>query len=157
LVTSFLAQAVRRVIPRRTCYGSARGIKEIRRLLFVQMMRFGAVGLINSAVDVGIFFLALATVTSSLVAANIIAWIVAVSSSYVLNNRFTFAEHARPFTVSDYLIFTFTQIGGFAANTGVLLIAAPFLPILAAKILGILAGFLVNFTLARVVVFRTPH
>ena len=126
-------------------------------MLFVQLMRFGAVGLVNSAVDVGIFFLALGTVTSSLVVANVIAWIVAVSLSYVLNTRFTFAEHARPFTLSDYAIFTLTQIGGFLANTGALVLAAPYLPLLAAKILGILAGFLVNFTLARVIVFRAPR
>ena len=121
------------------------------------MTRFGIVGLINSGVDAGIFFLALGTVTDSLVVANVIAWIVAVTSSYVLNTRFTFAEHAKPFSFSDYLVFTLTQIGGFVANTGMLVIAAPYMPLLAAKILGILAGFLVNFTLARVVVFRAPR
>jgi len=126
-------------------------------LLLVQMMRFGVVGLINSGVDAGLFFLALATVTSSLVVANVISWVVAVTSSYVLNTRFTFAEHAKPFSFSDYLIFTLTQVGGLVANTGILVIAAPYMPLLAAKILGILAGFIVNFTLARVVVFRAPR
>jgi putative flippase GtrA len=126
-------------------------------LLFVQMMRFGVVGLTNSVVDVGVFFLALATVTSSLVVANVLAWLVAVTSSYVLNTRFTFAEHARPFSFSDYVVFTLTQVGGLVANTGILVIAAPYLPLLAAKVLGLIAGFLVNFTLARVFVFRTPR
>jgi putative flippase GtrA len=121
------------------------------------MMRFGVVGLINSGVDAGIFFLALGAITNSLVLANIIAWIVAVSSSYVMNTRFTFAEHAKPFSFSDYAVFTLTQVGGLVANTGMLVIAAPYMPLLAAKILGILAGFVVNFTLARVIVFRTPR
>jgi putative flippase GtrA len=74
-----------------------------------------------------------------------------------MNTRFTFAEHAKPFSFSDYAVFTLTQVGGLVANTGMLVIAAPYMPLLAAKILGILAGFVVNFTLARVIVFRTPR
>lgn len=126
-------------------------------MLLVQMMRFGVVGLINSGVDAGIFFLALGTVTGSLVVANVISWIVAVTCSYVLNTRFTFAEHAKPFSFSDYLVFTLTQVGGLVANTGILVIAAPYMPLLVAKFLGIVAGFAMNFTLARVIVFRAPR
>ena len=124
-------------------------------MLFTQMVRFGLVGAFNAGVDTGIFFLALAIVTDSLVAANIMSWTVAVSSSYVLNSLFTFAERSKGrLAIGAYLIFVLTQIGGFVANTLVLVITAAYVPLLAAKILGILAGFLVNFTLARVFVFR---
>ena len=51
-------------------------------------------------------------------------------------------------------MFVATQVGGFVANTIVLLLAAPYVPLLVAKILGIGGGFLVNFTLARAIVFR---
>jgi putative flippase GtrA len=122
--------------------------------ILVQIVRFGLVGLINSGVDAGVFFLALATVTNSLVTANVIAWIVAVSSSYVMNSRFTFAEHAKELTFGAYLVFALSQVGGLVANTAVVVAAAPHIPLLAAKVLAIIAGFAVNFTLARVVVFR---
>jgi putative flippase GtrA len=124
------------------------------RTLANQMFRFGLVGFVNAGVDAAVFFLALATLTSSLVVANSCAWIVAVSCSYLLNSRFTFAENNRALGLAAYLMFAATQVGGFVANTAVLLLTAPYVPLLVAKILAIGAGFVVNFTLARMIVFR---
>lgn len=126
-------------------------------MLVGQVVRFGVVGVINFGLDAVIFFLALATITDSLVVANILAWLVAVSSSYLLNTRFTFAAHAVPFSVRGWAIFSFSQVGGLVANTAVVLIAAPYVPLIAAKVLAVLAGFAVNFVLARVVVFRASR
>ncbi|HEY7459104.1 MAG TPA: GtrA family protein [Xanthobacteraceae bacterium] len=124
--------------------------------LLSQMFRFGLVGFVNAGVDAAIFFTALATVTSSLVIANAMAWVVAVTCSYVLNARFTFADHsARGLRGGDYLAFALTQAGGFIAHTLVLVASAPHVPLVVAKVLGIGVGFLVNFSLARTIVFRT--
>jgi putative flippase GtrA len=123
------------------------------KVLLSQMARFGLVGFINAGVDAVVFFSALATVTSSLVIANAMSWIVAVTSSYILNSRFTFSQ--KTLRLADYLTFVLTQVGGFLANTIVLVAAAPFVPLIVAKIFGIGAGFLVNFSLARLIVFRT--
>jgi putative flippase GtrA len=125
------------------------------RALLTQMVSFGLIGFVNAAVDTTVFFLALATVTGSLVVANSCAWVVAVSCSYLLNSRFTFAAHSGGrLRLGDYLMFVATQVGGFLANTGILLLAAPHMPLLFAKVLAIGGGFLVNFTLARTIVFR---
>lgn len=125
------------------------------RVLFSQLVSFGLIGFVNAGVDTAIFFLALATVTSNLVVANACAWIVAVSGSYLLNSRFTFAANSGGrFSFRNYYMFVATQVGGFVANTIVLLLAAPYVPLLVAKIFGIGGGFLVNFTLARTIVFR---
>lgn len=124
--------------------------------LFVQMVRFGLVGFINAGVDTAIFFLALHTVTNSLVVANSCAWVVAVTCSYILNSRFTFSGPAgRALSLKDYLMFALTQVGGFVAHTAMLLAAAPHVPLWFAKLLGIGVGFIVNFTLARAIVFRS--
>jgi putative flippase GtrA len=122
------------------------------KALLSQMVRFGLVGFVNAGVDAVVFFTALATVTSSLIAANTMSWIVAVSSSYVLNARFTFARGT--LRLPDYLTFVLTQVGGFVANTIALVAAAPHVPLVVAKIFGIGAGFIVNFSLARLIVFR---
>jgi putative flippase GtrA len=125
------------------------------RALLTQMMSFGLIGFVNAGVDTAVFFLALATVTSSLVVANSCAWVVAVSCSYLLNSRFTFAARSGGlFRFGDYVMFVATQVGGFLANTGILVLAAPHVPLLLAKVLAIGGGFLVNFTLARAIVFR---
>jgi putative flippase GtrA len=72
-----------------------------------------------------------------------------------MNSRFTFAANSGGrFRFRDYSMFVATQIGGFLANTTVLLLTAPYVPLLIAKILAIGGGFVVNFTLARAIVFR---
>ncbi len=124
--------------------------------LFVQMFRFGLVGFLNAGVDAAIFFLALATVTSSLVVANTCAWVVAVTCSYILNSRFTFAgPSSRSLSLKDYLVFALTQVGGFVAHTAMLVASAPYVPLWFAKLMGIGVGFVVNFTLARAILFRS--
>ena len=51
-------------------------------------------------------------------------------------------------------MFVATQVGGFLANTTIMLLAAPYVPLVVAKVLAIGGGFFVNFTLARMIVFR---
>jgi putative flippase GtrA len=121
------------------------------RALIKQIVSFGLIGFVNAGVDTAIFFAALYTVTSNLVVANICAWIVAVTCSYALNSRFTFGKKIR---LQDYPFFAATQVGGLIANTVTLVLTAPLVPLIVAKIFAIGAGFVVNFTLARLIVFR---
>ncbi|MBK8007140.1 MAG: GtrA family protein [Rhizobiales bacterium] len=123
------------------------------RALLKQVFSFGLIGFVNAGVDTAMFFLALRFVTDNLVVANICAWVIAVSCSYMLNSRFTFGK---PFRLKDYLFFATTQIGGLVANTTALVLTAPLVPLLVAKIIAIGFGFVVNFTLARFIVFRAP-
>jgi putative flippase GtrA len=128
--------------------------ERILRTLISEAFRFGLVGLFNAGVDIGVFFLALASVTDSIIVANVISWLVAVTSSYAMNARFTFTAAARPLSFADYLKFVVTQVGGFVAHTATIVVAVPYMPLIIAKPLGILVGFAVNFTLARGLVFR---
>jgi putative flippase GtrA len=123
------------------------------RALLKQILSFGLIGFVNAGIDTAAFFLALHTVTSNLIVANVCAWVVAVTCSYFLNSRFTFSKKPK---LNDYLFFAATQVGGLVANTTALVSAAPYVPLLVAKIIGIGAGFVVNFSLARFLVFRTP-
>jgi putative flippase GtrA len=125
------------------------------RPILLKAMSFGLIGVVNAAVDASVFFLTLAWATSSLVAANVTAWFVAVSCSYVMNSRITFAaESGRQFRFADYLRFVASGLAGVVANTAVLLLAAQHASIWIAKGLAILASFVVNFTLSHFVVFR---
>lgn len=127
------------------------------RALVRQVFTFGLIGFLNAGIDAVVFFTALATVTGNLVVANVMAWIVAVTSSYLLNSRFTFAATSgKKFRFRDYLFFAATQSGGLVANTVTLVLTAPLVPLVVAKIFAIGAGFVVNFSLARLIVFRAP-
>jgi putative flippase GtrA len=127
------------------------------RVLVGQAARFAIIGVVNTSVDFGVFLFAITFVTSSLIAANVLSWTVAVTGSYVMNSFFTFAaESGRQLRFRAYAGFVGSGIAGLIANTATLLLGAKvlFLPVVLAKVLAIAVSFLVNFSLARFVVFR---
>lgn len=128
-----------------------------RRAVSLKAVSFAMVGVVNTAIDASVFFTAFAFLTTSLVAANLLAWFVAVSCSYVMNSFVTFAaESGRRLRWRSYASFVVSGVAGAAANTAVLVIAADYLhvPVWGAKALAILVSFAVNFSLSHFVVFR---
>ena len=92
-----------------------------------------------------------------MVAANTLSWMVAVSGSYMLNSTITFAaESGRKLRWSAYFTFVASGIAGWLANTAALLVAVEvlLLPVWLAKLLAVMASFIVNFSLSHFVVFR---
>jgi len=155
-----------------------RGIAFVKKQVFLlKAVSFATIGVINALVDLGVFLLTLRYLGSlsgllvavtwisdvtgfdvrdvALVVANGVAWLVAVTGSYVMNSYVTFAkESGRKLTWRAYLAFAASGVLGWLANTATVLIAARFLPVVMAKILAIGAGFIVNFSMSHFVVFR---
>jgi putative flippase GtrA len=129
-----------------------------RQALMLKVMSFASIGVVNSLVDLGLFLLALKYLTGSLVVANVLAWTVAVSGSYVMNSFITFAaESGRRLTVKAYLAFVISQVFGLIAATTTLVLCALAMPVLYAKLFAIGVSFLVNFSISHFVVFRKPR
>jgi putative flippase GtrA len=148
------------------------------RTVALKAVSFALVGVINAVVDYAMFFLALGILGEStkatelasdlaaachclsaetwiLVPANVIAWLVAVSGSYVMNSFTTFAvESGRKLRWRDFGTFVVSGIAGVIANTTTVVIAAQFMPVWTAKLIAILVGFVVNFSLSHFIVFR---
>ena len=125
------------------------------RAMALKAASFAVVGLANSAVDFGVFAFAYYYLGLSIIIANLIAWMVAVTGSYVLNSQITFAaESGRQLRLRAYATFVLSQIGGLIANTTTVFVCSYVLPVLVAKVLAIGASFLVNFSLSHFVVFR---
>jgi putative flippase GtrA len=150
------------------------------RAVSFKAITFALVGVVNTAVDYCVFLVARAvlerssaalmffasvsdfcrcgnTATVSLVAANTMSWIVAVTGSYIMNSTITFAaETGRRLRWRAYLTFVVSGIVGWLANTATLLVVAEvlFQPVWLAKLFAILASFVVNFSLSHFVVFR---
>lgn len=126
-----------------------------RQALMLKAMSFASIGVINTLIDLGLFLLALKYLTASLVVANVLAWTVAVTGSYVMNSFITFAaESGRRLSLRAYLAFAASQALGLAAGTATLVVAALVLPVLFAKLIAIAVTFLVNFSMSHFVVFR---
>jgi len=125
------------------------------RAVTLKALSFATVGVINTAVDAVLFFLLLAYVTPSLILANVTAWLVAVTGSYVMNSLTTFsAESGGKLRLKDYAGFVGTGLIAVIATTTTVVIAAQFMPVWAAKGLAVLVSFAVNFTINHLVVFR---
>ncbi len=120
-----------------------------------KLVSFALVGVVNTAIDFGIFILCYKLVGLPLIASNVLAWLVAVSCSYVVNTLTTFrAESGRVLQRRHYINFVLSGVLGVVASTTVLVVASSFVQVLFAKLLSILVGFLVNFTMSNFVVFR---
>lgn len=134
----------------------------VDRTVLAKAVSFALIGCVNATVDFVVFAIGYFYFGLPIVAANIVAWCVAVTNSYVLNSMFTFAvESGRRLNVKAYLKFAAAQVGGLVANTATVVVASFFIPVVFAKILAIGASFVVDFTLSHLVVFRrreqTPH
>lgn len=134
------------------------------RTIVFKALSFGLVGVVNTVVDASVFWVAAREFGVPIIPANILAWLVGVSGSYVMNSFFTFAhESGRTLRWRAYLTFAGSGIAGLIANTAVLVTALKWMPLIfaredlqlaAAKACAILASFLVNFSLSHFVVFR---
>jgi putative flippase GtrA len=153
------------------------------RTVSLKAISFALVGVVNTVVDYSVFLVARAALarsaavvslffsvaahcgcatptTVSLIAANMMSWMVAITGSYIMNSSITFAaESGRKLRWRSYMIFVASGIVGWLANTATLVFAAQFLllPVWVAKAVAILASFCVNFSLSHFIVFRVRH
>jgi putative flippase GtrA len=144
----------------------------------LKAVSFAIIGVVNTAVDFGVFLLARELFRSpfftamlgevadfcrcgsadrlALIPANVVAWAIAVSGSYVLNCLVTFsAESGRQLRLKAFATFVASGIAGLTANTATVYVLSYFISEVTAKIWAIAASFVVNFSLSHFVVFRT--
>jgi putative flippase GtrA len=135
--------------------GLLRRLRKIDRAILVKAVSFAMIGLVNTGIDFGVFTFIYYYLGWHILVANPIAWLLAVSNSYVLNSMITFAaETGRRLSPKAYITFIFSQGGGLIANTTTVFILSFFMPAWMAKIPAIGASFIVDFTLSHLVVFR---
>jgi putative flippase GtrA len=132
------------------------------RIVFLRKaISFGLIGVVNTVVDFGVFMFGIKVLGLALAPANVVSWSIAITGSYVMNSRITFAaESGRRLTWRDYGTFVASGIVGLVANTATVVVAAPLLESITdynvsiAKVLAIGVSFVVNFSMSHFVVFR---
>src|SRR5262250_2426424 len=110
------------------------------RAVTLKAASFAMVGVVNTLIDYSVFLSSYYLIKLPLIPANVLAWLVAVSGSYVMNCFITFAAESG------------RQLRWRAYGA---LVASLWLPVPVAKLLAIAASFVVNFSLSHFVVFRT--
>jgi putative flippase GtrA len=126
------------------------------RAVSLKAVSFAMIGVVNTLVDLGVFLAAYNLLGVPLVPANVLAWLVAVSGSYAMNSCITFAaESGGRLAWRPYGAFVASGVAGVITNTVTLVALSYWMPVLAAKLIAILASFAVNFSLSHFVVFRS--
>jgi putative flippase GtrA len=126
--------------------------------VFVQFLRFGLVGLSGFVVDTATVY-ALRGATG-LYIAGIVAYVLAASSNWALNRRWTFAGSVPAPAMRQWLKYMFANSVGFVVNRGLYAFCIWQLPIAAkqpviALAAGTAAGMIINFLLS-LKVFTLP-
>jgi putative flippase GtrA len=121
----------------------------------LKMVSFAMIGVANALVDFSVFAFAYKLLGMPLVPSNVVAWLVAVSGSYVMNTLITFRhESGRILRREDYLKFVASGILGVFAATTTLVVLSYFVEVFLAKLVSILVSFAANFSMSHFVVFR---
>ena len=121
----------------------------------LKMVSFAMIGVANALVDFGVFAFAYKLLGLPLVPSNVLAWLVAVSGSYVMNTLSPFAhESGQILRRSDYLKFVASGILGVCAATTTLVVLSFYVEVFVAKLVSILVSFGANFTMSHFIVFR---
>jgi putative flippase GtrA len=139
------------------------------RGIVTQLGRFGAVGLIGLAIDVGVFNLLRLTVLSpealheGPVVAKIISTTLAIVANWIGNRYWTFGRERRPHWVLEAVEFVLVSIGGMLIALGCLWVSRYALGYtsliadnVATNVVGLVLGTAFRFTFYRLWVFG-PH
>lgn len=125
------------------------------RAIALKAASFALVGVVNTAVDFSVFWTAATYLHWPLIPSNVLAWLVAVTFSYVMNSFITFGpESGRILRWRDYGTFSASGVAGMISSTATLFAFSFVVPVLVAKLLSIAVSFAVNFSLSHFVVFR---
>jgi putative flippase GtrA len=162
----------------RAAFPRTTALIEPHLVMLRKAVSFALIGVVNVLIDTTVLFLAYWYINATpaalrplealadacrctshesivLATSNTVSWLVAVSCSYVMNSHITFAaESGRRLRWKSYGTFVASGVLGYVANTTTLVIAAKFMPLLAAKGVAVLASFVVNFSMSHFVVFR---
>ncbi len=124
----------------------------------IEIALFSLVGAAGFVVDAAIVW-ALTSSGANAIIAQAIAFAVAVTVTWLLNRQFTFAQHASPNRLREWMHYAAANSIGAVVNNGVyvllVLMVAMFTkePVLAVAA-GSLAGLVFNFTASRAWVFH---
>ena len=124
--------------------------------------RFISVGLIGTVCDNAVLGALYAAVGAPLWASKVVGAEVAIVVMFVLNERWTFADAGRAGlgpTLLRFLRSNLVRIGGIVVATGVLLALYHWLGFwwLLANLIGIAAGFVVNYTFESLYTWRVQR
>jgi putative flippase GtrA len=120
-----------------------------------EFLRFGMVGVVNTFIDFVVFVLFYRLTEIDPLLCNGIAFMVAVTNSYLLNHYWTFRDSGSTLSLKSYIRFVALNAGGLLIGTIAILLLEGVLPLEVVKLIA--AGFTLiwNYTCSKLFVFKT--
>lgn len=122
-----------------------------------QMLSFSAIGVLGFVVNSGVLYIALSW-GLGLYAGRAVSYMSAVSATWLLNRRYTFGSTTDDNKLHQWARFVVSQLAGATINLGVYALLVHSSPLVAHEpVIGVaagsLSGLLVNFSIAKALVF----
>ncbi len=121
----------------------------------LEFIRFGLVGVINTAVDFAVFVLLYRLTGIDPLLCNGIAFLVAVTNSYLFNHHWTFRQSGRPLSFAAYVRFVALNAGGLVIGTIAILLLGGLVPLEIAKLVAAGITLIWNYTCSKLFIFNT--
>ncbi len=120
---------------------------------FIMFIKFSCVGVLNTLIDYGVFFLLCDVLGLNLIFSNISGYVLSASNSYLINSRYVYKEER--FAFKKYMAF-------LAGNISVLIISTVFISVLSeftevktlAKLISAPITIILNFCFQRFILFK---
>jgi len=139
-------------------------VSVLKSLSGISILRFAVVGALGMPVDAGILWLMTHWAGLNPYSGRVISWLCAATFTWTGNRYFTFPQRrARGILGAgrEWLRFLAANAVGGLVNVGLYATLVRFAPppldnLYLALVAGVLAGLVFNFTLSRIMVFKTP-
>lgn len=113
------------------------------------LLRFGVVGVLNTALDVAVFLLLVRVFNVHVAPANVMSYSLGLINSYVCNRWWTFGEVSQRLPVGrQFLLFAIFNLAGLALSTA-MVASLQSLGATLAKLLSVPAVFVWNYATSR--------
>lgn len=128
--------------------------------MIAQFLRFGVVGVIGFLVDAAVLY-AMLWLSMGYLSGRVVSFFFAATATWLINRRITFTPGAHRSLLREWTSYILAMSAGGLVNFGAYQIVmssfhySAILPLCAVGV-GSLAGMLVNFTVAKLWVFRHP-
>ena len=128
----------------------------VKKLTGHSLVRFGIIGVYNTAIDIGLFMIGYALLNWHPGVTNVIAFFIANVQSYILNKYWAFRHsHRHPLSLTEYGRFLSASLFTVIASTAIITYGTSYLDPVVLKLITVFVLPFVSFTLYRLI-FRHP-
>ncbi|EWY38914.1 polysaccharide synthesis protein GtrA [Skermanella stibiiresistens SB22] len=115
---------------------------------------FAVIGVSNTLIDIGIYALLSGGLGIHPVVANTVSYSTGTLSSYLMNRRWTFRDRGSSNPARQFVAFCATNLITLATCNAVMASTLDLAPEAAIKVLVVAIGFMMNYTMSNLLVFR---